>query len=178
MDKKAKGAIAALAAGSAVAGAVFLTKKVNAFLKEGRCKECGKKIDNELFTLYEPENMAYLSRDVVEAKYSEKGMVCPECFDSVYKTEIEAYERAIEGANKVKVYFKDFQGEIDYSQEVKKVSTECYENKEEAIYSIKTMAAYLDCDIIFDLEFATEIINDGKAKKVMYKAKGILAKSY
>lgn len=179
MNKKAKGAIAVVSAISAAAGAVFLTKKVNAFLKEGKCKECGKKVDKELFTLYEPEDMAYLSKDVLEPRYEEAGMVCPNCYDSIYREGIEAYERALELADDVRVYFKDFEGSINYSEEVRKVSTECYENKEEALQSLKTMAAYSECDVVFDVEFKTEVINNGDGNKsVMYKAKGILAKTY
>lgn len=176
MNKKAKGAIAAVAALSAAVGAAFLTKKVNTFLKEGRCKECGKKLDDGLFTIYEPENMAYLSKDVLDPKFSKKGEVCNDCYDSIYKEEIDAYERALEGTASVKVYFKDFQGEVDYTEEVKKVSTECYENKEDALKSLKTMAVYCDCDVVFDIEFETEVINVETDKNIMYKAKGILAK--
>lgn len=177
MNKKAKGAIAAIAAVSAAVSAVFLTKKVNTFLKEGRCKECGKKLDDGLFTFYEPEDMAYLSKDVLESRYAEEGDVCEECFDNIYKEGIEVYERALEASQEVKVYFKDFQGQVDYSEEVRKITTECYENKEEALHSIKTMAAYCNCDIVFDVEFDTEIINVDAEKKVVYKAKGILARS-
>lgn len=176
MNKKAKGAIAAVAAISAAVGAVFLTKKVNTFINEGRCKECGKKIDDGLFTVYEPEDMAYLSNDVVEPRFSKKGEVCNECYNNIYKEGIDAYERALEASPSVKVYFKDFQGEVEYSEEVKKVNTECYSSKEEALQSLKTMAVYCDCDIVFDIEFSTEVINIETDKNIMYKAKGILAK--
>ncbi|MEF9934769.1 MAG: hypothetical protein RR539_10240 [Clostridium sp.] len=177
MNKKAKGAIAAVAAISAAVGAVFLTKKVGAFLKEGRCKECGKKIDNELFTVYEPEDMAYLSRDCVDSKFASRGEVCEDCFDCIYGPAIDAYNGALDASSGVKIYFKDFQGEVDYVEEVKKVSTECFESKDEALYAIKTMAAYLECDIVFDVEFFSEVINEQSGKRVMYKVKGIIAKS-
>ncbi|MEF9953088.1 MAG: hypothetical protein RR838_10895, partial [Clostridium sp.] len=172
-----KGAIAVAAGISAAVGAVFLTKKVGAFLKEGRCKECGKRIDDELFTVYEPEDMAYLSRECVDSKFGVKGEVCCDCFDSVYQPAIDAYNSALDVANGVKIYFKDFQGEVDYAEEIKKVSTECFETKEEALYAIKTMAAYLEGDIVFDVEFFSEVINEPAGKRVMYKVKGMVARS-
>lgn len=177
MDKKAKSAIAAVAAISAAVGAGFLVKKVGSFFKEDRCKECGKKVDKELFTQYEPEDIAYLSKDVIEPRFFEKGKVCEECYDSIYREGIEKYDVALEDARNVKVYFKEFQGEVGYSEEVKKVSTECYDSKDEVIQSLKTMASYINCDVVFDVEFSTEVINDGPSKRVMYKGKGILAKS-
>ncbi|MEG0370951.1 MAG: hypothetical protein RR645_01500 [Clostridium sp.] len=177
MNKKAKGAIVTVAGLSAVLGSLFLTKKIKAFLKEGRCIECGKKIGNEFFTLYEPKDMAYLSREVVDSKFTIKGDVCPDCYDSIYAPNIKSYERALEVAESVKVYFKDFQGEVNYSEEIKKISTECFDNKEEALYSLKTMAAYLECNLVFDVEFSTEVINNDRIKRVMYKVKGIIARS-
>ena len=177
MDKKAKTLIITTAAVSAIAGSFILTKKMKKLLKKDRCKECGKKIDSELFTFYEPEDMAYLSADVLEPRFNVSGRVCPECYENIYKDAIGEYERALELSVGVRLYFKDFKGNVEYSEEIKKISTEYYENKEDAIQSLKTMANYLDCDVVFDVEFESEVINSDGFKKVMYKAKGILAKS-
>ena len=177
MNKKTKALMITTAAASAIAGSFILTKKIKNLLKEDRCKECGKKIDSELFKLYEPEDMAYLSADVLEPRFNVSGMVCPECYENIYKDAIVEYEKALELSIGVKLYFKDFKGKVEYSEEFKKISTEYYENKEDVIQSLKTMAYYLDCDIVFDVEFESEVINSDGFKKVMYKAKGILAKS-
>lgn len=177
MDKKAKTLIITTAAASAIAGSFILTKKVKKVLKEDRCKECGRKINSDLFTVYEPEDMAYLSSDVLEPRFNVSGKVCPDCYENIYKEAIKEYEDALELSVGVKLYFKDFKGTIDYSEEIRKISTECYENKEDAIQSLKTMANYLGCNVVFDVEFKSEIINSDGFKKVMYKAKGILAKS-
>jgi len=113
------------------------------------CSKCGKR--NFDYNPIEP----YLDDNSIIFASA----ICPNCIPK-YEQEYDLYLKKIKEAKKeydaIKIYSKNYQGKVDIIGSTKELTSEFYEDRDEAIKELKKRAAYLKYNTIKDVSFIKE----------------------
>ena len=78
---------------------------------------------------------------------------CPQCWDSIAQPAIAQYEKALTNYSKVEIFSCKYKGHIprDMSFTPIQLKTDFFSDRDNAENALKTDAAFLNCDIVYDV---------------------------
>lgn len=96
---------------------------------------------------------------------------CEDCIKLYWQPYYDKYDSAIKNRDDVKVYSKNYQGSIDYKAGSQKdvIETKYFKDKDDAMKMLKVTAHYLDCDIVYDLNWSHKKRSAKKNSNYIYK---------
>lgn len=130
-----------------------------------RCEKCG-----QLFcpNCTEPSSakLAYLCENI-----SEFDVVCNSC----YSVHCQDLELAIGEEHEIQTWPSSYKGKVPCREPLKRLSTTLFDNKENALRSLRITTAYLNLKIIYNISYVKHKARSGNKVRLMWQAKGIAA---
>lgn len=116
------------------------------------CDFCGKRICTNCVKEIEDDGIKYLLGSL-ENKYKEEEMnLCPEC-NNIYKRDYSKMRTAYLDNSDVEIVSINYKGKKEVSGEKYRIKSDFNCDKDVSLDELKSLARYLGCDIVIDVEF-------------------------
>ncbi len=167
------------------AGTVFggpIGGAVVALQNEGKCCCCKNQLRKIHFPVVCDECggkccLSECSSPAPDTPYVQKwnGRLCDNCMKKKGTPHKRKYKKAKEGADRVEIWSSNYEGNVPINQSkgTKRLSTDFYEDRDEAELELQVKASYHDFEIIDDLSFQKETRSRGNYKYSVWKAEGL-----
>jgi len=150
-------------------------KKFWFFKNKYKCVSCGKSF---CFNCLRAEHEAnYLNSDL----YNIGGLYCESCFNEKVTPVLLKYRNAVKKSKHVELFPFTYKGKLKISSNSKTIYTDWYENKQETEEELKVSAAFMDCNVVYDIEWSKDTDSEpsengrGTYYYTIWQAKGVLA---